>query len=457
VAPLSSPHPVVLHTSSLCTSSPCMVILLPPVAEPALASALPRRRSLGNRPCQGTAVRDLVVLRASRSRAATLQLHPHASALLALRATTPPRACLRHSLGTAHEPLLCRRRARLLPHPRAWATPRVTTHSGLLASARFSHLLRSHACCTPLLARGRSHPAHPCHNRTLPHRFSSARVPPHRELRPSAAWFACRSRFCSTPPTRPRSARTNRSEPLCRQSFAILLRPSPAPSPSTVSVLQLHHAPLLGSAGARVLSPALGPHQPSHPAPPYTPQLPAPARRSPAPGRTRAGPDPRAAGTALSHCRLLGPGPPAAGFRALARPAYAAGFRAPPAPPAPRRAVAQLLPWPPLLLVQAPARCLEPSARLTRLPRARSACTPKLSRRRESLACAPWIRARGLPQPCRAPLKPVPPECPPWRRERGGGDKDRAKERMPSVGEKERRQGEETEEQVKWDFPRTFS
>jgi hypothetical protein len=56
-----------LHTSSLCTSSPCMVILLPPIAGPALASALPRRRSLRNRPCQGTAVRDPVALRASRS------------------------------------------------------------------------------------------------------------------------------------------------------------------------------------------------------------------------------------------------------------------------------------------------------------------------------------------------------------------------------------------------------
>jgi hypothetical protein len=162
----------------------------------------------------------------------------------------PPRACLRHSLGTTHEPLLCRCSARLLPHPRAWATPRVTAHSGLLASARVSHLLCSYASCTPLLARGRSHLAYPCRNHTLPHRFPSARVPPRRELRPSAAWFACRSRVCSTPPTRPCSARANRSEPLCRQPFAILLRPSPASSPGSVSVLQHHHAPLLGSAGS---------------------------------------------------------------------------------------------------------------------------------------------------------------------------------------------------------------
>jgi hypothetical protein len=97
------------------------------------------------------------------------------------------------------------------------------------------------------------------------HRPSSARTLPHRELRSSAAWLACRSRVCSTPPARPRSACANRSEPLRRQSLAALVRPSPAPSPGAVSVLQRHHALLLASAGARALSPAPGPHQPSRP------------------------------------------------------------------------------------------------------------------------------------------------------------------------------------------------
>jgi hypothetical protein len=142
---------------------------------------------------------------------------------------TPPRACLRHSLGTAHKPLLCRCRARLLPHLRAWATPRVTAHSELLASARVSHLLRSHASCTPLLARGRSHPAYPCRNHTLPHRFSSARVPPRRELRPSAAWFACRSCISVTPPARaastPVPARSCSRAPSAVHML-LLLRPS---------------------------------------------------------------------------------------------------------------------------------------------------------------------------------------------------------------------------------------
>jgi hypothetical protein len=56
-----------LHTSSLYTSSPCMVFLLPPVVGPALASALPRRRSLRGRPCQIIAVCGLAALRAGRS------------------------------------------------------------------------------------------------------------------------------------------------------------------------------------------------------------------------------------------------------------------------------------------------------------------------------------------------------------------------------------------------------
>jgi hypothetical protein len=74
------------------------------------------------------------------------------------------------------------------------------------ASARFSScvacalVLHLDPPCAPLLARGRSHPAHPCRNRTLPHRFSSAHAQPRRELCSSAAWLACHSRVCSMPP-----------------------------------------------------------------------------------------------------------------------------------------------------------------------------------------------------------------------------------------------------------------
>jgi hypothetical protein len=164
-----------------------MVILLPPVAEPALASALPRRRSLHDRPCQGTAVRDLVVLRASRSRAATLQLHPHTSALPALRATTPPRACLRHSLGTAHEPLLCRRRARLLPHPRLGHSAR---HCSLRAAclrpgfapAALARVLHAIACSGPLASSASVPQPHAATPVLFCSRAATPRASPQRRL-----------------------------------------------------------------------------------------------------------------------------------------------------------------------------------------------------------------------------------------------------------------------------------
>jgi hypothetical protein len=56
-----------------CTLSPYTAL---PTAGLALASALPRRRSLRDRPCQGTVVRSHVALRAGLSRAATPHLHP---------------------------------------------------------------------------------------------------------------------------------------------------------------------------------------------------------------------------------------------------------------------------------------------------------------------------------------------------------------------------------------------
>jgi hypothetical protein len=141
-----------LHTSSLCTSSPCMVILLPPVVELALASALPHRRSLRGRPRQGTAVRDLIALRVGLSRTATPHFRPR---------TSEPRASL----------------------------------------ARIALLLtRLKPPCTSLLAPSRSRSAHLCRTRTLPHRFSSACAQPRRELRSTAAWLVCHSRVCSMLP-----------------------------------------------------------------------------------------------------------------------------------------------------------------------------------------------------------------------------------------------------------------
>jgi hypothetical protein len=150
-----------LHTSSLCTSSPYMVILLLPVAGPVLASALPRRRSLRDRPCQGTAVRDLVALRASRSQATTPHLHtrtPEPRAFLVriallLTRLNPPcslRAVCRR-LGPA--PALARLHRLHHAHHRA-AEPRCAATSACPASAPVSSARSAlaFALAPPLLA-----------------------------------------------------------------------------------------------------------------------------------------------------------------------------------------------------------------------------------------------------------------------------------------------------------------
>jgi hypothetical protein len=159
-----------LHTSSLCTSSSYMVILLPPVAGPALASALPRRRSLRDRPCQGTAMRDLVALRASRSRAATPHLHPRTPepraslARIALQLTrlNPPCApllvpgrspplgscsCAHTPTPPASAPYLLQRL--FLPSSRAHSAP-VSAHA-CSRVARTHSEPQTHACSGPVL------------------------------------------------------------------------------------------------------------------------------------------------------------------------------------------------------------------------------------------------------------------------------------------------------------------
>jgi hypothetical protein len=130
-----------LHTSSFCTSLLCVVILLPPVVGPALASALLRRRSLRDRPCQGTAVRDLVALRAGPSRAATPHLHTR---------IPEPRASL------AHIALLL---TRLKPPCAPLLAP---GHSPPLESCSCAHTLTPPASAPCLLQPCRVIPAHPC-------------------------------------------------------------------------------------------------------------------------------------------------------------------------------------------------------------------------------------------------------------------------------------------------------
>jgi hypothetical protein len=157
-----------LHTSSLYTSSPCMVILLPPVAGPALASALSRRRSLRDRPCQGTAMRDLVALRAGPSQAATPHLHPR---------TPEPRAPL------ARIALLL---TRLKPSCAPLLAP---GHSPPLESCSCAHTLTPPASAPCLLQPCRVIPAHPCSSAhsAPPHMCCSTRAPASPAFAPTRA------------------------------------------------------------------------------------------------------------------------------------------------------------------------------------------------------------------------------------------------------------------------------
>jgi hypothetical protein len=182
-----------------CTLSPCTAL---PTAGLALASALPRRRSLRGRPCQGTAVRDLVALRASRSRAATPHLHPRtpepraslARIALLLTRLNPPCAPL---LVPGRSPPLGSRSCARTPTPPAPRPPLPCAVSscarrhaaepcGAATSARPAPVsvparallqpLRQHRHCS-----GR--PAPPCAE-PGPRRACSARAAPHSRAHP---------------------------------------------------------------------------------------------------------------------------------------------------------------------------------------------------------------------------------------------------------------------------------
>jgi hypothetical protein len=200
------------RTLSLCTSSPCMVALLPPVAGPALASALPHH---------------------SRARSNCVRSWPRHVLL------TPPvhlRLCF--SAARAHVP---------------GSTLRATARSGPLASAR-APLLRSQACSP------RPAPAHAASFRT-PARCCrlSQRAP--RLARPRREPPAPHAIHTPAPPTRPplqsplapRAARTPALRRLPRAT------PTPAPLARSASARPRARArpsvPLLARAHALALAP----------------------------------------------------------------------------------------------------------------------------------------------------------------------------------------------------------
>jgi hypothetical protein len=201
-----------------CTLSPCTALS---TAGLTLTSALPHRRSLRGRPRQVTAVRDLVALRAGRSRAAMPHLHPRTPEPCAFLAVS-------HLAYTAH-----------VPQPQL-----------------HSHARASTASLEPAPA--------------LPHQSSSARAPPRRELRFSAAWPAYRSRVCATPPARatsipaPTAARyllphaLQRLPKPSRRTQHLLTRSSPPPA------LRSWACPSLRSARLRASHQSSRPRAPSN-------------------------------------------------------------------------------------------------------------------------------------------------------------------------------------------------
>jgi hypothetical protein len=160
-----------------------------------LASALPHRRSLRDRTCQGTAARDLVALRASRSRAATPHLHPRtpeprasvARIVLRLTRLNPPCApllvpgrspplgscsCAHMPTPPASAPYLLQRL--FLPSSRAQPAP-VSAHARSRVARTHSEP-QTHACTGPVL---------------LLHLCAPRCAPPAPASRPSRATCQC--------------------------------------------------------------------------------------------------------------------------------------------------------------------------------------------------------------------------------------------------------------------------
>jgi hypothetical protein len=266
-----------------CTLSPCTTL---PTAGLALASALPRRRSLRGRPCQGTAVRDLVALRASRSRAATPHLHPRtpeprtslARIALLLTRLNPPCAPL---LILGRSPPLGSRSCARTPTPPAPRTP---------LPARCSHFCSPCACsCFSACSAPAFVPAPPLF--WLPSAAlrragsTSGLLRPSRAPQPRASArlraSACAPASASPPaPTRPvsRPSRTPALAPAAR------LRQRPAPLPA--ARLRACCAPA-GAAWIRCARTIrLLPQLPRSSRPPE-PQLRAPPRARPAPSTRR--------------------------------------------------------------------------------------------------------------------------------------------------------------------------
>jgi hypothetical protein len=219
-----------------CTLSPCTAL---PTAGLALASALPRRRSLRGRPHQVTAVRDLVALRASRSRAATPHLHPR---------THEPRASLARTvlllthLNPPCAPLLAPGRSPPLGSCSCAHTPTPPVSAPCLLQRLFLPSSRAHPAPVPAHACPASRALAPSRKRT-----------PALAQRPSPAPLAA---ACS------RAARAARPRSAAHPAAACLLWPPLCSTPSRPRVQASLCAHTPAPAGPERQSRAAPPRQP---------------------------------------------------------------------------------------------------------------------------------------------------------------------------------------------------
>jgi hypothetical protein len=189
-----------------CTSSSCTAIFPPPVAEPALAPALPHRsrarpnrvRSLPAshlaynarvRPPPGTPHAGSCCPRASPRQTAAPELHPHAPVLHAPLVPSPLQCRLvlcPHAASTAPaaRPFLCCASSRTPPSVAAWARPACTPQLPRCRPARLLHASRAPEPLAPPCAAPAPAPA------------GSASAPP-------ACFSAC-PRCCLRAPLHPR-------------------------------------------------------------------------------------------------------------------------------------------------------------------------------------------------------------------------------------------------------------
>jgi hypothetical protein len=251
-----APHATFLYTNSVAALPPCTLSLCiaPPTAGLALASALPRRRSLRGRPRQVTAMRDLVALHASRSRAAMPHLHPRTPEPRAFLARATPAA-----VAYARPPPDSPRARSCCSHasPRQTAAPELQLHAPALHAPPVPNPFQNFSLDQNLLELGSP----------LPHLVSAAATTARAAFWPLQPRNGALNRSCIA------SLTAAASPALQRQPLPPITRAGPS---LRVAAALAPRASALRPAPATAAAPLLGPPARSAPGR-AAPELPSPA------------------------------------------------------------------------------------------------------------------------------------------------------------------------------------